>query len=93
MQTKKAITKTVAAPAVKDAEILTFSVTPEQHEKFKNFLDFYDAKTVDKELFAILVNAFNSPDSDVLSPMERANQLCLYKSLVGIVEIVLSSKN
>ncbi len=54
------------------------SITEPLHEFFNMH---GNANHVDQQLWKMLVAAFNSRDFNDCTPLERANMLCLYKSI------------
>lgn len=58
------------------------STIPTIHEVVNQFFqDNGDPQHLDKELWQLTVAAFNSRDTDDLTPLERANLLCTYRAV------------
>ncbi|MBZ0246326.1 MAG: hypothetical protein K8H85_10290 [Cyclobacteriaceae bacterium] len=58
------------------------SKPPSIHEVVNQFFqDNGDPQHLDKELWQLTVAAFNSRDTDDLTPLERANLLCTYRAV------------
>lgn len=105
MQTKKASTQKAVTATENPHEMqmkrykerqtagLLLKLSAEEHDEIQRFLEYYTIDTVSEEMLIILINSFASNDSDQLSPLERANQLCLYKSLMQVLKPLFNNKN
>lgn len=74
----------------KHATLLNF--TPAEKEAVTDFFSFYTFEEVQQDLLAIQIRSLASTDSDALTPLQRANDLALYKHLVSVLKPLFNQK-
>lgn len=76
--------------STKKSTIINF--TPLEKEAMSDFLSFYTFEEVQNDLLAIQIRSLASNDSDSLTPLQRANELCLYKHLTSVLKPLFNQK-